>query len=238
MKGRVWITRTEPGALKTAQAVAALGYEPVVAPVLEVRRLKPIIDSHGFDALVFASRNALDAFCALCSRRAVTAWCVGEATAAAARSQGFQRVISAATAGGDAHALAGLIAQDADRHLRFFIAAAREPAWPLAEALRAQGFSVTDVAVYETVAVRPVLSEPSRLTHALIQSPRAAAAAVAVLAELSPSPPADLVLIAISTRAAAALQTALDTHEGLNRLNQNIRISAFPDEASMLKQLG
>lgn len=238
MKGRVWITRTEPGAAKTAQAVAALGFEAVVAPVLEARRLRPIFDPHGFDALIFTSVNALDAFCALCSRRAVTAWCVGEATAEAARRRGFQRVVSAAHEGGDARALAERIARDADVSARLFHPAAKDLAFPMGDALRAKGFTVGEAAVYETVPVLPALPDPAGLSHALLHSPRAAApAAQTLMRTLARTLAPALTFIAISPAAAAALETALAEAPDVRNLVRDIRISAFPDEASMLQRL-
>jgi uroporphyrinogen-III synthase len=231
MKGRVWITRTEPGASKTAQAVAALGYEPVVAPVLEVRRLKPVFDPHGFDALIFTSRNALDAFCALCPRRDLAVWCVGEATADAARQRGFQRIISADN---DACALAELIVRDADPGARLFHPTAQAPAFAMAETLRAKGLTVSEAAVYATVPVTPDLPQPQGLTHALIHSPRAAAPAIETLMTGAAS---DLIFIAISPAAAKALDQALAAAPQTRKLARQIRISAFPDEASMLQRL-
>ncbi|HWU48680.1 MAG TPA: uroporphyrinogen-III synthase [Asticcacaulis sp.] len=231
MKGRVWITRTEPGASKTARAVAALGYEPVVAPVLEVRRLKPVFDPHGFDALIFTSRNALDAFCDLCPRRDLPVWCVGEATADAARQRGFQRIISADN---DACALAERIVRDADPGARLFHPTAREPAFAMADALRAKGVTVSEAAIYETVPLTPALPQPQTLTHALIHSPRAAAPAIETL--MTGAAPA-LIFIAISPAAAEALQCALAAAPQTRKLALAIRISAFPDEASMLQRL-
>jgi len=231
-RGRVWITRTEPGATATAQAVATLGFEPLIAPVLGVHRLKPAFDPHGFDALVATSGNALDAFCALCSRRALTVWCVGDATAETARRHGFQRVISAH---GDAKALAALIRAEADPSQRLFHPAARDMAWPLGRTLRQEGFRIGEAVVYETVHLRPALPEAHGLSHALLHSPRAAAPAVAALDATGIL--ADLVFIAMSAATAAALDAALSTSRHLQNLRGRTRISAFPDEASMLKRL-
>lgn len=232
MKGRVWITRTEPGASKTAQAVAALGYEPVIAPVLAVRRLKPVFDPHSFDALILTSRNALDAFCALCSRRDLPVWCVGAATADAARQHGFERVISGDD---DARALAERIVRDAAPGLRLFHPTAQEPAFAMADALRAKGLTVSEAAVYATVPLTPALPQPPRLSHALIHSPRAAAPVVETLVQNADAPA--LVFIAISPAAAEALQCALAAAPQTRKLAREIRISAFPDEASMLQRL-
>lgn len=232
MKGRVWITRTEPGASKTAQAVAALGYEPLIAPVLEVRRLKPVFDPLDFDALIFTSRNALDAFCALSSRRDLPVWCVGAATADAARRYGFERVISADA---DARALAELIVRDADPGARLFHPTAQEPAFAMAETLRAKGVTVSEAAVYATLALTPDLPQPHSLTHALIHSPRAAAPVVETLLHNADAPA--LIFVAISPAAAEALDQARAAAPQTRKLAREIRISAFPDEASMLQRL-
>ncbi|MGN6423768.1 MAG: uroporphyrinogen-III synthase [Asticcacaulis sp.] len=232
MKGRVWITRTEPGASKTAQAVAALGYEPVIAPVLAVRRLKPVFDPHGFDALIFTSRNALDAFCDLCPRRDLPVWCVGAVTASAARQHGFERVISGDS---DARTLSELIVRDAASGLRLFHPTAQAPAFAMADALRAKGVTVSEAAVYETVPLTPALPRPQTLTHALIHSPRAAAPVVQTLVQNADAPA--LIFIAISPAAAQALEKTLAAAPQTRKLARAIRISAFPDEASMLQRL-
>lgn len=63
MKPAVLITRPRHDALKTAEILAALGYEPILSPVLEVSPLdwqRP--DWASVDALVCTSANALPAF--------------------------------------------------------------------------------------------------------------------------------------------------------------------------------
>ncbi|MFT4076570.1 MAG: uroporphyrinogen-III synthase [Asticcacaulis sp.] len=230
----VWITRTAAGAQKTARAVEALGYEALIAPVLRVAPLKPVIDPHSFDAVIFTSRNGVEAFSSLCSRRALTAWCVGEATAAAAQQHGFQTVISADGNVGD---LIDLIRRDSDRHSRLLHAAPREPAGDLCETLRADGFQVSEVAVYETQAIRPPLSpaDLARLRHILIHSPRGGrAVADVLLAHYDKLHFPKLCFICISEAAWQGLETTLGKAmaAGLER-----RIAATPDEAAMLRLL-
>jgi len=238
----VWVTRTSEGARRTARAIEAMGYETLVAPVLKVQALKPIIDPHSFDAVIFTSRNGLNAFCALCSRRALTAWCVGDATAEAAREKGFQQVISAA---GDGRALAELIRRTADRHSRLFYAAPREPAAALGKTLRADGFQVGEAALYETQFVMPRFSpaDLARISHILVQSPRAGRAiAGALIVHHNKLCFPNLQFVCISEAAWRGVETGL-RHSGVAEIRQalaaglNRHIAATPDEAAMLSLL-
>ncbi|HTN42097.1 MAG TPA: uroporphyrinogen-III synthase [Asticcacaulis sp.] len=238
----VWVTRTPEGARRTARAIEAKGYRTLVAPVLKIQALKPIIDPHGFDAVIFTSRNGLNAFSALCSRRALTAWCVGDSTATAAREKGFQQVISAA---GDVKALTDMIRQQADRHSRLFYAAPAEPASALGKALRADGFLVSEAAVYETQFVVPRFNpvDLPHISHVLVQSPKAGRAiAEALIAYHDKLCFPNLRFICISEAAWQGVETGLRQSEvpeirqaveaGLDR-----RIAATPDEAAMLRLL-
>lgn len=238
----VWVTRTPEGARRTARAIETLGFRTLVAPVLKIQTLKPIIDPHSFDAVIFTSRNGLNAFSTLCSRRALTAWCVGDATAAAAREKGFQQVISAA---GDGKALVALIRQMGDRHSRLFYAAPAEPASALGKALRAEGFQVSEAAVYETQSLVPRLNPADlpRISHILVQSPKAGRAiAEAVIAYHDKLCFPNLCFICISEAAWQGVETGLrksvapdirtTIETGLDR-----RIADTPDEAAMLRLL-
>ncbi len=238
----VWVTRITEGARRTARAIEALGYQTVVAPVLKIQTLKPIIDPHSFDAVIFTSRNGLNAFSALCSRRALTVWCVGDSTAVAAREKGFQQVISA---GADGKALIELIRRTADRHSRLFYAAPAEPAAALGKALRADGFQVSEAAVYETQGLVPRLKPDDlmRISHILVQSPKAGRAiAEALIAYHDKLCFPNLRFICISEAAWQGVETGLrksvapeiraTIETGLDR-----RIAVTPDEAAMLRLL-
>ncbi len=96
MAQAVWITRTQPGAQETAQAVQAMGYRPLIAPLLTVsrpRQLPPAL-GHG-DVLIFTSKNAVQAFCDFFPDRGFDVVTVGEGTAKAARRAGFTNILSA-----------------------------------------------------------------------------------------------------------------------------------------------
>ena len=158
----LWITRAEPGAAATAGRVRALGIEPVVEPLLEVRAIEDaVIDLTGASALVFTSANAVGAFARRSPDRSFRVFAVGDATAAAARAQRFAAVLSAQ---GDVKALASALAARR-RELTGVVCyfAAAEPAQDLAGALQAVGLSVRQTALYETAPRTPPPSLAERL---------------------------------------------------------------------------
>ena len=77
----VWITRARPGAEATAAKVAALGFTPVVDPLLEVAPIAASIDLAGVAALAFTSVNGVRAFSALSDVRSSPVFAVGDAAA-------------------------------------------------------------------------------------------------------------------------------------------------------------
>ncbi len=227
----VWVTRTQPGADRTARAVEALGHKVVVAPVLEVIPLPADFSGIRFNAVIFTGGNAVEAFCRLSERRDVTAWCVGDTTAEGAQAQGFQTVMSA---DGDAEALFKLIKDKAPRDGLFLYLSPKEPAAPLLAWMWAEGLSISQIPVYETRMVTPDL-DPTEVTHVLIHSAKAARAVANVLGKFAFT---KLCLVFISDAVSAAFD------EAWTRLTKNNvpeaftrRISPFPDEASMLKRI-
>ena len=214
---RVWVTRAEPGASRTAARLEALGFEPVVAPLLAVRPLAPLIDLTGIAALAFTSRNGVEAFAALTSDRDRPVFTVGDATAEAARATGFTDVRSAS---GDARALARLIAE-AEFRGAILVPAAVEPAADL-PALLAGHAEGRAVAVYE--AVETGVPAPAGFDAVLVHSPRAARALAMHAWALD-----DRVAVAISPAAAEPLEDL-----GL----REIRIAAAPTDAALIEGLG
>ena len=86
---KVWITRTQPAADESAQLWRVAGFDPWVAPLLEVQSVNH--ESLSKEAvLIFTSKNAID-HVACKSQRAI---CVGDATAEKARAAGFTHVVS------------------------------------------------------------------------------------------------------------------------------------------------
>jgi uroporphyrinogen-III synthase len=184
---RVWVTRAQPGAERTAQRLHAHGHDPLVAPLLEVRAL-PVdaADLAGAGALAFTSANAVAAYAALTADRSRPVFAVGDSTAAAARAAGFSTVDSAA---GDVEALAARIGQARGGFTGSVLhPAAQEPAGDLAGALVAAGVPARAVAVYDTdaaealpPAVDAALAEGA-LDAVLVHSPKAGRALARLLA--------------------------------------------------------
>ncbi len=226
---RVWITRAQPGAARTAARLTALGFEPVVAPLLAIRPLPGALaqapDFATVAALAFTSPNGVEAFAALVPApllRDRPVFAVGDATAEAARGAGFSDTHSAA---GDIHALARLIAVGPIQGL-ILAPGAREPAGDLPALL--SDHAVQRLPVY--AAEETDAAVPADFDAVLLHSPRAARVLAAALTDApTPDAAASRFAVCISAAAAAPLR-ALGFAE--------IRVADAPDEASVLTALG
>jgi uroporphyrinogen-III synthase len=198
---KVWITRAEPGAGETAARVAALGHDPIVAPLLVVQRLGTSApDLTGVGALAFTSANAVRAFAELSAPRDLSphlpVFTVGDATAAAARMAGFAQVRSSE---GDVAALAADIIRAVVRERDavqgvVLHACAVEPAGDLMGALKTAGVAARTLTLYQTVAADPpvpsVINMLAGVDVVLLHSPKAARALAALVK--GATPPFDL----------------------------------------------
>ena len=157
----VLITRPEPGASDTAARVAALGYQPVVAPLLRISTLHaPLPASGRLQAILITSANAIPALPA--SHRHLPLFAVGAATAARARDAGFAQVHSA---DGDAGALAELVVRSCHPEAApLLLAGGRGQGHALAGDLRARGFAVVRRVLY---AAAPTAALPEAAREAL-----------------------------------------------------------------------
>lgn len=225
----ILITRPEPGAAETARAVAALGWDAVLAPALILTALPFKAPGH-CQAIIITSRAAARALPLM----ALPVIAVGEATATEARGRGFANVHAAA---GDAEALAALIGATLKPEAGTLCLAVGEGyALDLAGALRAKGFRVIRRVVY---AARPSTELPQeacrairegRIHAALFTSPRSARQAMRLLRDMGPQDAAQhIIAIALSPRIATAL-SALGWKE--------IRTARRPDHAALLACLG
>jgi uroporphyrinogen-III synthase len=100
---RVLVLRPEPGAGETAARAAALGLDPVVAPLFVVTPVAWARPPGHFDAILFTSANAPRL--AGAGMADVRCYAVGEATAAAARAAGFADVRAGPSDGAAAAAM-------------------------------------------------------------------------------------------------------------------------------------
>lgn len=221
----VWITRAQPGAAATAERVAALGFSPVVDPLLEVALLAATIDLSGVAALAFTSVNGVEGFARCSARRDLPVFTVGAATARAARAAGFAQTHSA---DGDVGALERLIAEARPGPVLWAGAAA--PAGDLVAGLRAHGVEARGVAVYATLERPPSRATLARLDApltVLLHSPRAARVLARIL-EGRPRPGPRL--LCLSPAVAAPLAAVAEP--------RSVAFAPRPDESALLDLLG
>ena len=224
---RVWITRAQPGASRTAARLRGMGFTPLIQPLLAVETLSPPVpDLDRFAALAFTSRNGVAAFAALTSRRDRPVFAVGDATAQAAREAGFVAVCSAS---GDLTALARRIAAELS-DAALLAPQAETPAGDLAAALAAadaRAVSLHPLNVYRT-APTAAAAPPEAFDAVLIHSPRAAQALAALVpAPLSAARLAGVVIACISPAAAAPLSA----------VGPMPAVAGAPDEVTLLATL-
>jgi len=151
----VLVTRPEPGAADTAARLAALGWQPILAPCLAIAPRAPPLPAPGrLQAILVASGQAIPALPA--SHHALPLLAVGDATARRAREAGFANVTSA---DGDAAALLALVRQRlTPTGAPVLLAAGAGQSLKLAANLRQAGFRVLRRVVYEQRKV-PTLPE-------------------------------------------------------------------------------
>lgn len=144
----VLITRPEPDATETAARVAAMGYTPIVAPVMSVIQTD-VRAPERLAATVLTSRNAVAACPA--SVHGYPVFAVGAATAKRAEDAGFGKVLNA---NGDAKALVELIGDTMSPQCgSLFLPTGQGQGSALAALLRQRGFDVILSVAYRTVGL-------------------------------------------------------------------------------------
>jgi uroporphyrinogen-III synthase len=226
----ILVTRPEPGASDTAARLAALGFSPVLAPVMAIVP-KAMALPRTPQAVLVTSGNAIPALPAtLCS---VPLLAVGDATATRASNAGFLRVQSAA---GDAAALAALAATTlAPAAGPLLLACGQGQGDALARTLRAQGFAVLRRIAYASLpasalpaAARSALANGA-VRAALFFSPRSARIFVTILQR---DMPAEVV------RGIEALAISQPTQVALRGLPwRRVRVASHPNQDELLKLL-
>lgn len=112
---RLLVVRPEPGAAATAAKLRALGHEPIVVPLLATEALDWQPPERPPDAVIITSAAAVrHAGPAAAALHDAPLFCVGEATAAAARSAGWRDV---AVGPGTLQGLLDQLAASGPRHL-------------------------------------------------------------------------------------------------------------------------
>jgi uroporphyrinogen-III synthase len=225
---RVWVTRAQPGAEATAERLRALGHEPVVAPLIEVRLIPgAAVDLDGVGSIAFSSPNGVAAFAARSAVRELRAYAVGRATGEAARRAGFPSVVPGDA---DVAALARLIIDDERRPEGAVLhVCPSEPAGDLVGMLTGAGVEARRATLYETGGAAvlpegvPALLASGALDCVLVHSPKGART-LAALARTAPALKA-VQPYALSDACATPLRTAGFLPP---------RVAAFPREEALL----
>ena len=153
----VLVTRSEPGASRTAERLREAGYEPVVLPLFELVDIGAGIDDPEDKNFIFTSSNALEVLRQRGwkpSSDDAHAWCVGERTAQAARSIGFRHVTSAA--GGGAKLVQKIAEHGLAKGSRFRYFTTADRSFDVSAALSAHGFSPEITEIYRVEAKAPI----------------------------------------------------------------------------------
>ena len=152
-RGSVLVTRPEPEAWRTAEKLAALGWQPIVAPLIVAQAMPDSPPMTGFDAVAMTSARAVEHMRAA-DRAALAdlpAFAVGARTADAMRSAGFRHV---ASADGDVTALAALIAGSGMKASgRVAHIGGQDRAGDLSGLVAISGIKVETIAVYRMAPV-------------------------------------------------------------------------------------
>ena len=151
----VIVTRAEPGAGETAARLEAIGAQALVSPVLSVQSDPSVSlpDLSTVSGLIFTSANGVRSFAQRSNDRSHPAWCVGPATADAAREAAFAKVQEST---GNAVDLANYIAARATPGPKPLLHVANAAAkGDLKATLEQLGFGVTFAPLY---AMQPAAS--------------------------------------------------------------------------------
>lgn len=180
---RALVTRPIEDAEPVAKRLLEAGIEPVLEPLLSIVFLPaPDLDLSDVQALLFTSSNGVRAFARVAKARDLPVFAVGDASARAARSEGYAEVESA---GGNVDDLARLVAQKLNPGAGALLhVAGSVVAGDLAGALSSGGFEVRRAILYEARPASALsdnvvnLLRGNGIAMALFFSPRTAAAFV------------------------------------------------------------
>ncbi len=230
---RLVVTRPEPDASRTAEALGKLGHEPILSPMLDIL-LDPAaaLPEHAFQAVLVTSGNAVRALALHVDRARLVPlplFAVGDQTAVEARRAGFAQARSAGGAVDDLAAMAAAALDPAGGPLLY--AAGTAQAGDLAGMLTSRGFSVETAIVYEARArlrLAAAAAEALRRGAAdgvLLYSRRSAAAFALALRAEGLAPLSDRIACFCLSAAVAEPLTAVSTG--------SIVVAERPDQISL-----
>jgi len=226
----VLVTRPAPDGEAFARRIEERGHRALLEPLLDIRFVEDAgISLDGIDALAFTSANGVRALMharADAPQKVGVVFCVGAATAAAARAAGFGSITAA---GGDVASLAATIA-DAGPSIVLHVAG-RERAGDLLGLLGGRGITVRRAVLYSAearAAFSPATAEAlaaGRIDDVAIFSPRTARQFVTLVWQAGlEKAVARLRLLALSARVAEAATLKFAA----------MRIAAAPDQDALL----
>lgn len=221
----VWITRTQPSADETAQAIFNAGFNVIIAPLLTVENLLTEAKIPNEAVLLFTSQNGVRAFCNSHNRRDFSVITVGDATAKLACELGFNDVRSAGGTSGD---IAPLISRSSNTDVLYLHISGNHVRGSAAEDIRALGLRAERRIYYRSAPVQALPDiDVAKIDIAALFSPLAAQ----TLAALSPE-----------TRHMQAVSISRATDSALGTLEfHNRRAAKAPTLESLiaaLKQTG
>ncbi|HZH09288.1 MAG TPA: uroporphyrinogen-III synthase [Microvirga sp.] len=146
---RVLVTRAKEDAERTAERLAALGHEALIAPVLRIVPTSDCAPDASYDAIIVTSAHGAQAL-SLLREKSMPVFAVGERTADAARMAGFASIT---TAEGDAASLSKLVRERLRPPSALLHVAGRHHKEEPAASLSAAGFRVETWEAYEAEAV-------------------------------------------------------------------------------------
>ena len=231
---RVLVTRPEPGASATAQALRSAGFDPVVLPLTGIGPLPvPETGLPAVDAIALTSANAVRHAPAslLATIRAIPVHAVGATSAQAAREAGFANVAAGRVdAAGLASAMSQTLAPGST--VLYLCGKVRKPEFE--QRLRSRGIRVIPIETYDTVPAEVTDGEvdkldSGRLFAALVHSAEAAKALAALAARPAVARSFETTrLVAISRRAAVPAEAVFAGR---------IVVAQEPTEAAMIEAL-
>lgn len=228
---RVLVLRARADAERTAEKLRALGFAPIVSPVIEIVATGATIAGGAFDAVLATSAKGLEHASDAGAVRALPLHVVGARTAQVAKQLSWRPDLVA----GDARALMPLLQARHAAPARFLYLTGRERRDDLDAGLRAAGHAVRAIETYQARAAR-----------ALTDEARAAIAAGEIDAALHYSRRSAEIFLALARAASLAENLRGVTHLALSRdvaaplehaACKSVLVAERPDEDHLLRLL-
>ncbi len=204
---RVLVTRAEPGASETAARLIAMGVVPLVAPALSIAAFAPEAGwaPQSGERVIFTSANGVRAYVEAGFPGSVDAMCVGPATTSAAEDAGFSKIWNA---DGNSDSLVEKITSGFEPDDGAWVHYANDAAaGEVCRRLNDAGFAARFVPLYGARPTgRPDALELLERGDVILLHSAKAADAVRGWLDETPVETGELVLVAVSERAAEPLK--------------------------------